>query len=639
MQTFFFATLTFNIAVLTVLSIGIIMIMRASINLVMLAGTFGALAYKKNNLGFYINNIEKIMPASIAHMLHSRAEKGMMVFTAEESHSIVDWIEEKFSHQNKYTNYFIGTALMIGLLGTFSGLIIAIDDMGKIILSLSGDIDLAEVIAGFAGPLGGMATGFGSSLFGVVAAIILGMKGYILNKNQEMLIEGIEDWMKGRIIETGAQSSGPSVNMGNPDALPDARGSFMDLFIENMSTLSNEMKKLTEHNERFQSATIASIEASKHEHEITTSLLTKIHSSLENIDRHTYESNEQLTKQFDLLEQNIIDENKHSAEHTTQLLSDLFSKLQISLQESQSDVATSLAEVTMQTSSELQQIQQQTMQHSAQQSQTTAALLEQIGSTLASIDQNTFDSKEQLEEQFNLFEQNIRREAHEKSQQNEALLIELFKKLEAATMENSQQLQNNAADNTKMLEQFSTLLQEQLKTGIDFAPVSKEIVRMRQVLENPATHAKEEIERVMAILQENFTSTEQNSLHMLEEQRNLIEVSNNIRNTIEAMDMTQQEKQDAMIAELNTFSERQQALVNNQRELIDVTITRGDQLENLIDTQTKQLERNGATLHHIGEETEKNYKANLKISKNIGKGASKGSKGTESDNFITKMFK
>ena len=46
-KVFFFATLTFNLAVLTMLTIGIIMLMKASTNLVMLAGTFGTLAYKK----------------------------------------------------------------------------------------------------------------------------------------------------------------------------------------------------------------------------------------------------------------------------------------------------------------------------------------------------------------------------------------------------------------------------------------------------------------------------------------------------------------------------------------------------------------------------------------------------------------
>jgi len=276
MTVFFFATLTFNLAVLTVLIIGIIVIMRSSVSLVMLAGTFGILAYKKDNLAFYLQGIDKIMPANIAHMFHSRAEKGVLLFTSDESRAVVEWIDEKFSHQNRYINYFIGTSLMIGLLGTFTGLLVSIDEMGKIILSLSGDIDLGKVIRDFAGPLGGMATGFGSSLFGVVSAIILGLMGYILNKNQESLIEGVEDWLKGRIIDSGGPTTVPStIGTEIGEQLPEHRSSFMDIFIDNIAALSQEMAKIAQTNERLQSITIASVQQARDEHELSYELFTR----------------------------------------------------------------------------------------------------------------------------------------------------------------------------------------------------------------------------------------------------------------------------------------------------------------------------------------------------------------------------
>ena len=289
MATFFFATLTFNLAVLTILIIGIIVIMKSSINLVMLAGTFGILAYKKENLTFYLQGIEKIMPANIVHMFNSRAEKGVLLFTSEESRSVIEWIDEKFSHQNRYINYFIGTSLMIGLLGTFTGLLVSIDQMGKIILSLSGDIDLGAVIASFSGPLGGMAIGFGSSLFGVVSAIILGLMGYILNKNQEALIEGVEDWLKGRIIDSGGATAAPSI-AGSGGALPEHRSSFMDVFIDNISSLTKEMAKISVTNERLHSITIASVQQTRDEHEANYELFADMNANLVNINGTTKES-------------------------------------------------------------------------------------------------------------------------------------------------------------------------------------------------------------------------------------------------------------------------------------------------------------------------------------------------------------
>ena len=298
MATFFFATLTFNLAVLTILVIGIIVILKSTMNLVMLAGTFGILAYKKDNLTFYLQGIEKIMPANIAHMFHSRAEKGVLLFTSDESRTVVEWIDEKFSNQNRYINYFISTSLMIGLLGTFTGLLVSIDQMGKIILSLSGDIDLGEVIRGFAGPLGGMAVGFGSSLFGVVSAIILGIMGYILNKNQEQLIEGVEDWLKGRIIDSG----GATVSAGVPGTsagaeLPEHRSSFMDVFIDNIASLTKEMAKISLTNERLHSITIASVQQTRDEHEVNLDLFESMNNNLTNIATTLSSNSTQLSDQ------------------------------------------------------------------------------------------------------------------------------------------------------------------------------------------------------------------------------------------------------------------------------------------------------------------------------------------------------
>lgn len=305
MSTFFFATLTFNLAVLTILTIGIIVIMRSSISLVMLAGTFGILAYKKDRLSFYLQGIDKIMPANIAHMFHSRAEKGVLLFTSEESRAVVEWIDEKFSHQNRYINYFIGTSLMIGLLGTFTGLLVSIDQMGKIILSLTGDIDLGEVIRGFAGPLGGMAIGFGSSLFGVVSAIILGLMGYILNKNQEALIEGVEDWLKGRIIDSGGAAAAPIAMGANGEHLPEQRSSFMDVFIDNISALSKEMANIAQTNERLHSITIASVQQARDEHESSYDLFTSINENLQSIDANNSLHSEKISDLLSSLDAKI----------------------------------------------------------------------------------------------------------------------------------------------------------------------------------------------------------------------------------------------------------------------------------------------------------------------------------------------
>lgn len=57
---------------------------------------------------------------------------------------------------------------------------------------------MGEIMTGFSGPLGGMAIGFASSLFGVASAIILNLMQYILTRSQASFLEDVQDWMKER---------------------------------------------------------------------------------------------------------------------------------------------------------------------------------------------------------------------------------------------------------------------------------------------------------------------------------------------------------------------------------------------------------------------------------------------------------
>lgn len=203
LKMFFLAGLDFNIPMMVMLSVGSLLIFQSAIKLTMLAGTFGIMAHKKGDeLEYYLKGIDRIMPATIAHMFHHRAKKGVLYFTGEEAKEVVEWLHGKFLSVKNYVTFFTNSALMTGLLGTFAGLLISIDKMGSIVMSLTGDINIGEVIAGFAGPIAGMATGFSSSILGVVVAMVLGFELYLLNRSEEAFIDDIEDWLKGKIIES-----------------------------------------------------------------------------------------------------------------------------------------------------------------------------------------------------------------------------------------------------------------------------------------------------------------------------------------------------------------------------------------------------------------------------------------------------
>ena len=265
LSTFFMATVVFSTAIVGFLAVGTLYQFVSGFDIMMLGGTFGALAYKRTGYEFYIRSINSILPANIAHMLQTRKNQQEMLFTEEESRNIIEWLENKFSKQKSYINFFINTSMLIGLLGTFVGLVESIDKMGQIILSLNGDVDIKAVMQQFAAPLSGMAIGFGASLFGVVTAVILGLNGYILFRYQDTLINGIEEWLKDRIIDI-TPASGGGVDTSSSD-LAGHRRTFLDIFLEQMSVLTQEMHDFSKANENFtrMSDSLSSIETAMFE--------------------------------------------------------------------------------------------------------------------------------------------------------------------------------------------------------------------------------------------------------------------------------------------------------------------------------------------------------------------------------------
>jgi hypothetical protein len=262
METFklyFMSTLTFNIAIVTLLAIGTIMLLKGAKEVVMLAGTFGVLMYKKRNLPFYIRGISKVLPGNIADKIKNRVENNLIIFTQQEKEEILSWIDEQFANQNKYNNFFIGTVLMIGLLGTFSGLLGAIGSMANIVMSLSGsEINISQVMAGFSGPLSSMAVGFGSSLFGVISAILLSIKGYLLNRAQASLLDGVENWLNANTVDTLQVQKEDSVENGLE--IMHKQPAFMDMFVDKMGQLHKEISILNENNQTLHKLLMNSVE-------------------------------------------------------------------------------------------------------------------------------------------------------------------------------------------------------------------------------------------------------------------------------------------------------------------------------------------------------------------------------------------
>jgi len=345
--TFFMATLTFNIAILTIFSIGLLILYQSAVKLTMLSGTFGILAYKKGKaLEFYLQGITGVFPATIAHMFNKRAKKGVLYFTQDEAKNVSEWLGEQFFNQKGYTNFFVGTSLMLGLFGTFTGLLVAIDEMGAIILSFGGDdIDIGEVMTKFSGPLGGMSIGFASSLFGVASAVILNVMQYILTRNQAAFLDDVEDWMKGKIIESQSSDTLESLqgsefgvmrnsSQGSSSDQNILSAGFLDVFIDTMGDFTEKLDKSNKASEDLHKLINQNIAQSSRTSEKESVLLESIVNNLRELNVNQFSNASMMEESLQeisnviLAEHRSVKKNLTLQEENNKLLSELINRIE-----------------------------------------------------------------------------------------------------------------------------------------------------------------------------------------------------------------------------------------------------------------------------------------------------------------------
>ncbi|MBE0496059.1 MAG: hypothetical protein IBX45_06585 [Campylobacterales bacterium] len=304
--TFFMSTVTFNIAVLSSLGIGLLVIFKSAIDLVMLTGTFAVMRYKTGSaLTFYLRGLDRLFPENVAHMFSKRAAYDRIYFTHLEVTDVKEWLEGKFVNQKNYITFFVSMCLMIGLLGTFTGLLIALTEMGSIVLSLKGDVNIGEVMKRLNDPISGMSVGFGSSLFGVASAIILSVKGYILDKNQAVFIEDVQDWMNSLVVESVVSSEGGTLSGGTPIS------GIMDIFVEKISEFSTNIEKSSKSNETILTLLAQSIDGDSKMAKDQMSALENISNGLKELNINQYQGNTSLTDSLQDLSTAMVASNKN----------------------------------------------------------------------------------------------------------------------------------------------------------------------------------------------------------------------------------------------------------------------------------------------------------------------------------------
>ena len=114
--------------------------------------------------------------APLAVML---GEKQRLSLSPMATRAVLDGIATRLDERRELSRYLIGLLIFLGLLGTFWGLLETIGAVADAIVNLqvtSGDAVqmFAKLKQSIEGPLKGMATAFGASLFGLSGSLVLG---------------------------------------------------------------------------------------------------------------------------------------------------------------------------------------------------------------------------------------------------------------------------------------------------------------------------------------------------------------------------------------------------------------------------------------------------------------------------------
>lgn len=136
--------------------------------------------------------------APMAAMLGERHDQIRLSPTA--ARAVLDGIATRLDERRELARYMIGLLIFLGLLGTFWGLLQTIGAVADAINSLQ--VSGGDALAMFAklkgsieGPLKGMSTAFGASLFGLSGSLVLGFLELQASQAQGRFHTELEEWL------------------------------------------------------------------------------------------------------------------------------------------------------------------------------------------------------------------------------------------------------------------------------------------------------------------------------------------------------------------------------------------------------------------------------------------------------------
>ena len=162
-------------------------------------------------------------PGIVYHVPHALATAHNLIVEEVQRHGsfriptgtmqvLVADLEGKLDDRQAMSHYLGALMVLLGLLGTFIGLMHTLESVGGILgsLDLSGSAGpgaIGKLIESLKLPLEGMSTGFGASLFGLIGSLIIGFLSKVDAKAAFRLKHEFETWIRSTVQIEGARTA------------------------------------------------------------------------------------------------------------------------------------------------------------------------------------------------------------------------------------------------------------------------------------------------------------------------------------------------------------------------------------------------------------------------------------------------
>ncbi len=197
--------------------------------------------------------------APMARILGER--QGRLSMSAQAMRSLLDGIATRLTEDREVARYLIGLLVLLGLLGTFWGLLRTIGSVGGVISELQIEQGDAAVIfgqlrEGLRAPLAGMGLAFSTSLFGLSGSLVLGFLELMTGQAQGRFYNEVEDWLAGN-----ARLTTPGLGGGEGETpLPAYVQALLENTAENLDALQRTLAQGEDQRRQAQAALIALVE-------------------------------------------------------------------------------------------------------------------------------------------------------------------------------------------------------------------------------------------------------------------------------------------------------------------------------------------------------------------------------------------